>query len=484
MKGNSTALVLAAGMACITMSVLLACHALGLLGDPFAMSANAAADLCQATGAQVLPLIETRRYADLQQTFTHLSLSGTALQSAAFRDTSGDIVAASPSHERRWTSSSASPTVKAITIPVIVGDRSLGSLELLVDPSPPGWAISSLRLVICIVSACLMGFLLFTKRILRYLDPSSVISDRVRTMLNTLAEGVLVIDNSGRIVMVNDAFSTISQQPIQRLPGRPISELPWSVSGDPPWTRALQSRQNLHDEAMAIEPDGSPRRSLKVNCSLIRGQGETIRGLLVTVDDITHIEQKNIELQHANEQIERQNRELQLLATTDPLTGCMNRRSFFGIAETKWNHAQRYHEGLSCIMLDIDHFKKINDGHGHAMGDKVLTEVGSLLRKHAREGDLVCRYGGEEFCVLLQNATLDDAAMAAERFRQAIEQAHCGGLDVTISLGAAKADPTTANVGQMLEHADTALYSSKHTGRNRVTRYDQLPPEDKQRAAA
>jgi diguanylate cyclase (GGDEF)-like protein len=107
-----------------------------------------------------------------------------------------------------------------------------------------------------------------------------------------------------------------------------------------------------------------------------------------------------------------------------------------------------------------------------------------VLRQHLREGDLLCRYGGEEFCVLLTNATVEDAAQAAERFRAAIEQAHCGGLDVTISLGAAQADPTTSGVAQMLEHADAALYASKHNGRNQVTRWDQLPPADANRSAA
>src|SRR5690606_24295623 len=136
-------------------------------------------------------------------------------------------------------------------------------------------------------------------------------------------------------------------------------------------------------------------------------------------------------------EITRQNEELQILATLDPLTCCMNRRAFFNSSETAWELAQQRNEALGCIMLDVDNFKQINDEQGHAVGDQVLRKMGELLRQGRREGDLVCRYGGEEFCLLLPSADLDYVAHIAEQVRLAIAQTPIDGLAVTISLGVA-----------------------------------------------
>ena len=103
-----------------------------------------------------------------------------------------------------------------------------------------------------------------------------------------------------------------------------------------------------------------------------------------------------------------------MLATRDPLTGCQNRRSFYEALETHWNASQRHGHSLGFLMVDLDHFKAINDNHGHSAGDVVLQKMSAVLKSSVRNCDLVCRYGGEEFCVLMPDVTLDQAVAGAE----------------------------------------------------------------------
>lgn len=119
-------------------------------------------------------------------------------------------------------------------------------------------------------------------------------------------------------------------------------------------------------------------------------------------------------------------------------------------------------------MIDIDHFKLVNDKHGHATGDKVLAEVGHRLRDLVRTSDIVGRYGGEEFCIIAPETNLAQSELLAERIRRAIESSPCGGLAVTVSLGIAARDPQTSGVEALIARADSGLYCAKRAGRNRV----------------
>ena len=158
---------------------------------------------------------------------------------------------------------------------------------------------------------------------------------------------------------------------------------------------------------------------------------------------------------------------------TDELTGLKNRRFLQQRLEEELHRASRYSMKLSCIMLDIDHFKKINDNHGHSAGDHVLREVASVISRHVRKSDIAVRYGGEEFVVLLFESDKTQAKRVAERIRKDIEsRAFCWngqGLNLTISSGVAtfpEAGITTPD--ELVSRADSALYSAKASGRNAV----------------
>ncbi|UCE58396.1 MAG: response regulator [Phycisphaerales bacterium] len=190
----------------------------------------------------------------------------------------------------------------------------------------------------------------------------------------------------------------------------------------------------------------------------------------------------NAEMAVAQTKLHEANERLCELATTDELTGLINRRAAMERLKEHWASARRHDEPLACIMLDIDHFKNFNDTCGHAVGDWVLKETAAVLRKTARAEEHICRIGGEEFLVLCPKSTEEMASIAAERIRQAVEanivEAHEQELSVTISLGVAQHTTRQAGPDELLRAADNALYAAKHQGRNRVCRASQCEHHD------
>lgn len=165
-----------------------------------------------------------------------------------------------------------------------------------------------------------------------------------------------------------------------------------------------------------------------------------------------------------------QRRDLHLMATTDGLSGLMNRRAFDEVLKQEIQSYDRRREPMAVLLIDLDHFKVINDQFGHAMGDQVIRRVSKLLSANTRSGDEVARYGGEEFVMLLRGKRLDQAELIADRLRKQIE-AMIGlpeSIRVTVSIGVAMRRPEDS-MASLLKRSDDALYASKRAGRNRVS---------------
>jgi len=171
--------------------------------------------------------------------------------------------------------------------------------------------------------------------------------------------------------------------------------------------------------------------------------------------------------------------EVERLARLDGLTGTYNRRYFMDQAQKQFDISRRFSQPLSALMLDFDDFKSVNDRHGHAVGDQVLRGLADRCRSALRSIDLLGRYGGEEFAILLPNTERHSgAAVLAERIRQRIDEApvntDAGPIHVTVSVGVASADDSTEDLGALLKRADLALYEAKQAGRNRVVEDAQI----------
>jgi diguanylate cyclase (GGDEF)-like protein len=164
--------------------------------------------------------------------------------------------------------------------------------------------------------------------------------------------------------------------------------------------------------------------------------------------------------------------EVQSLALTDPLTGLMNRRSLFELGRIEFARSQRMDRPFCCLMLDLDHFKRINDNYGHLIGDLVVQKFAQRSRSSIREIDLIGRYGGEELVIFLPETDSERALQVAERLREAIANTPIRisdkELQITVSIGVSRSDENTLELETLIARADQAMYVAKYKGRNQV----------------
>ena len=332
------------------------------------------------------------------------------------------------------------------------------------------------------------GFLLVSGiRYRRFASPACV-PYQVRTVLDALAEGVLLLDERGRIMLANNAFANSVDKMPGALLGRKVSDLRWEFGrihdDEFPWDTVLRLGEiQTGKQLRLIRPSGATRM-FTVNAAPVR-DGDQYRGVMATFDDVTQLEEKNEQLEDmlgmlkkSRDEIRRQNQELQILATRDPLTDCLNRRAFFEKSEPVFETARRNAQQLACIMVDIDLFKSINDRYGHVKGDEVIRMVAQTLQASLRSSDTICRYGGEEFCITLPGLNTEQAIATAIRARTNIaamnfpEISTNSSLRVTASFGIATLDQEVADFAHFIDRADQALYIAKNTGRNRVSVWD------------
>jgi diguanylate cyclase (GGDEF)-like protein len=230
-------------------------------------------------------------------------------------------------------------------------------------------------------------------------------------------------------------------------------------------------------ELKARRKDGS---EIPVEINLSHSNTELGQLVIAYMRDITERTLAEIALRNANQQLGSQLREIESLqeslreqAIRDPLTQLHNRRFLDETVELEFHHADRFSETLSIILLDIDYFKEINDRYGHTAGDACLVTLANLLQQHCRRSDITCRYGGEEFILVLPNTNTEGAEQHAEELRHLVENevftVDEHEIKFTISLGISSYPAHGADYRQIINKADEALYVSKRTGRNRVT---------------
>lgn len=424
-----------------------------------------------------------------------LATSNPDVRSLGLRPMGGGLLARTGRHSEIWLDDRATDGEAQLAIPLYSEEgRPWGVLEATFAPTESGgwWAfVSRPALVhgILIAIVCLAAFSFYLNAVLGDLDPTRMIPKRIRDAMDALAEGLLILDRNERVLLANRAFQNASRWSAEQLLGKSITQIPFICRDEnpnaiPPWREALRIGKPVTGRLLAIRSQSGVQRTFSVSASPIVDEQGRARGVLASFEDVTRLEEKKQELTgmvehlHASsEVIRQQNRELQRLATRDPLTGCLNRRSYFERFEMEWKTSHRYEQPLCVLMVDIDHFKSINDGLGHSMGDQVLRQIAETLHTVTRATDIVCRYGGEEFSVLLPMTNMDAAAVAAEKVREAIASLEFPGFSITTSVGVAARDADVLEPQDLLDRADKCLYVAKRSGRNRVVRWDEVPED-------
>ncbi len=344
-----------------------------------------------------------------------------------------------------------------------------------------GFFQSFTGLLVFVSLSCFIGYFFILKRTLRELDPAAVIPERVQKAFDVLQEGVLILDDKEQIMMANTSFANLFNKSPDVLIGKKGSELGWhGVQNQDqfhqlPWFKVLREGQEQKNASLSLVDSLGKKIKLAVNAAMVPDSSGKCRGCLVTFDDITQIEEKNFELSNLVEQlqishddIQGKTEELEFLASRDPLTLCLNRRSLDLSFRGLFTRAQKDNLNLSCLMVDIDFFKSVNDRYGHATGDQVIKAIADVLKTSTRDSDLVGRYGGEEFCLILPNIQQQKAVEIAERIRHTVSKEPCGGVQVSVSIGVSSLVPQTNKPDELINQADKALYVAKNTGRNRV----------------
>ena len=483
---SATRLALTVGMGCASL-VWLAIG-LGLIPDPYQYQVENRVDLTKAIAVNVTTFAENKRTSDLAKILDRtvqadqnvVSIGVRRRGKKSYYHTSGP-------HQTFWKPELTSDPGRQISIEILANKKPWGELEVGFVPVKQSGLMGILGFPFAMIAFIAASMVLLTWAVLgksfKYLNPSRVVPDRVRSALDTLAEGLVLIDTSGEIAHSNLAFAAIVQRSEEEILGMRLNDFDWSpVDNGPqvrlPWIQCVVEKAKICGEIVQLKSPNHPTRKFVVNCSPILGDKSVLRGLLVSFDDVTAMENKNSELgkliqtlRHSRDEVERQNEKLNFLASYDPLTKCMNRRAFFGKFEKYWEEAED--NNLSMMMLDIDHFKSVNDNHGHSVGDDVLRATGELLREEVGQRGLVSRYGGEEFVVLTPEADIESCLELAESIRLAIESTPASGVKFTASIGVSSKAFGPMDPQHLLDQADESLYIAKRHGRNQVVRFDE-----------
>jgi diguanylate cyclase (GGDEF)-like protein/PAS domain S-box-containing protein len=354
--------------------------------------------------------------------------------------------------------------VAAVLIPVAANlfyqfaPRIVPTFSLLIDLTPISFTITAL-----LISAGVFGLRLF-----------DLIPIARHTILEHIPEMVFVVDAHDRVLDANSAA--------QKALGKSLEEI---IGKDPlevfeKWPQLLNRFLTSDEAHEAIQIPGDPPRTFEIDISPLYNQLGRLEGRVIVAHDVTEHKWLEQDLIFANralksqlDEINKLRDELQEQAIRDPLTNAFNRRHLTEFLNQEILRAERESTPVSIVILDVDNFKQFNDSYGHKCGDEVLKNITRFLNEHSRRGDVVCRYGGEEFVVLMPHMPLEIGFERAEAWRQDFSETpfEYEGMQLFATFSAGVATfPQHGSTGEaILQAADKALLRSKDTGKNKVT---------------
>lgn len=309
---------------------------------------------------------------------------------------------------------------------------------------------------------------------LRLLDLIPIARHRV---LEHIPEMVVVVDAHDRVLDANRTAQLWLSKSLDEIVGKDPLEV---FTG---WTQLINRFLIADETHEEIQIPGDPPRTLELNVSPLYNRFNVLEGRIIVAHDVTERKWLENDLKYANEALTRQLEEIELLrdeleqqAIRDPLTDVFNRRYMTEFLEKEIARADRENVPVSVVLMDLDKFKQYNDSYGHKCGDEILKAFANFLVEHTRRGDVICRYGGEEFVILMPNATSEISYERADTWRQDFSETPIDyegiRFSITFSAGIATFPQHGHTSDAILQAADKALYKSKDAGRNRVTRYE------------
>ena len=302
------------------------------------------------------------------------------------------------------------------------------------------------------------------------------------SVFKSTSDAVIVADLSGRITMFNKGAETIFELEPDLAIGDNLFRL--CADSTPDGSRVSmmlvenQRIENMRSELVGVRGKRTP---VLLTVNFVEDDEATPVAIVAVIKDNSQLEGLLSEVTKKKEEVERLYVEVEKLSVTDEKTGLFNSRYFTQKIADEYERMKRGHMGeLSLMVIDIDHFKRFNDTHGHQTGDSVLKEVAAAVAKTVRKIDVPARFGGEEFVVILPSTGRDGAWRLAERIRKAIAELKVpiagkkGEVSVTVSIGVRTHSAKDTTVGMFIHEADEAMYQAKQTGRNRTCAYESM----------
>lgn len=300
-------------------------------------------------------------------------------------------------------------------------------------------------------------------------------NQRLAWVLENTEEIILMTDSTGRINWANNAFESLFGYSLEEARGHKPGDLLQGPETDPRTVAymrdCLAHQQGFSCEVLNYTKDGACCW-LRISCQPEFDNEGRLRGFNSIQTDITQSKQTRLELEAEINARRRLEEELRYLATHDELSNLPNRRHFLEQAEKEVERTKRHGRPLSLLMIDMDHFKRINDQYGHSIGDEVIQVFAERCQGMLRKPDTVARIGGEEFAVLLPETDNDAGHRMAERLRSLINQdpfeTRAGPIHLTLSIGISTFHAESPSVEAMIQEADKHLYEAKDNGRDQV----------------
>lgn len=489
MKRLTPASRLSLALAALSLCILLLAEALGLAPGSEKKELQLRQIFANQVAKQLLNAITRANQAALGTAIENALSQNPSLISIGIYNLQGYTLAQSIKHPECWKPPhNSESSLNFIRYPLLFNQQKKAEIQLCFTPfqkeAHPLFNIPSFFVLLGFVSLLSgLGFWFYLRRSLKYLDPTAVVPARVRNALNILTEGIIILDKREHILLINQALCHRLQQTEKQLLGQKASQLGLQIAPNQPpcqlpWVTSLSHNTPVTGIYLTHSLPQQKTHTFKVNAVPIFNEKNIPQGTIAVFDDVTELQEKTLQLESMIHQlaksqiaIEEKNRELTFLATRDPLTNCYNRRALYEFLDGKKPGALTSGTDYACIMGDIDHFKKVNDTHGHNIGDDVIKTMAEILNELTRNQDIVARMGGEEFCIILPRTPIAIALDIADRCRQKIGSTPIGPVRVTASFGVSGTENGAKNYNEIIHQADLALYHSKENGRNKATAF-------------
>lgn len=494
MKRSKPTIFISFGLVSLTLALTLTAHLLGLLPDGYRAELDSRAKVAESLAVQLASAVNKNDTTTLQETMRSVVLRNDDVNSTAFRAANGNIVFSAGDHALHWVpNEDGKSTPTHVSVPMLGENGTQGAIEISFGPPSAGARYfgipASLFVFLALIAtAGFTGYYIILRRSLKELDPGRVIPERVQRAFDTLSEGVIILDEKERILLVNQSFAEMYELEDQSLHGTKISTLSWrmvdgrAVAGGYPWHTALREERETREAALSLRTPSGIIHNFNINSTVIGNDDGKCIGAIVTLRDMTRERLTNDDLaktlkrlEETEEQITQQNRELTYLNTHDAESGCLNRKTFF---QRFLKDAEKTGQSIAVLMVGIDHFRALNDRLGPIQGDKAIVDLANTLRVMAVDPSYVGRYNEKEFCVALPESGDNKAAALAEALRTTaahnLTKIMPVGEKPTISVGVAIRTHETCSAHELVHRASRSLKAAKSTGTSQIQNWDGL----------